>query len=60
MWDHMAEPDIVTSMPVVEDVPLDRLVADDDGTVLVAVLRKIVRDATVRPDDALANFDSSL
>ena len=55
-----SEPDIVTLMPVVEDVPLDELVADDDGTALAAVLRRIVRDAATRPDDALAAFDSSL
>ena len=54
------EPDIVTHMPVVEDVPLDELVADDDGTALVAVLQRIVREAGVRPDDALSAFDSSL
>ena len=54
------EPDIVTHMPFVEDVPLDELVADDDGTALVAVLRRVVREAGTRPDDALAAFDSSL
>jgi FXSXX-COOH protein len=54
------EPDIVTLMPLVEDVPLDELAADDDGTALAAVLRRIVREAAARPDDALTAFDSSL
>ena len=61
-WNHMAEPepDIVTLLPVFEDVPLDELAADDEGTAFAAVLRRIVRDAAIRPDDALAAFDSSL
>jgi FXSXX-COOH protein len=54
------EPDIVTLLPVVEDIPLDQLATQDDGSVLATALRRIVDGAKERPDDALTAFDSSL